>query len=585
MATVTVQTDRGTVPHSGVNAGLLVLRASQTATSTPGTDYSFTESRLAFNYGDFTAADIDPGVGEDIRYTARRTVAIRITDDTEQEGEEALTLLLVRLDAQQEPDALHPNIRFGTATATVTIPENDSADATLSALALTDGTDPVGHLAPQFRPAVTEYRAGVGHATTSVTLSATTNHPGARVRIAGGPRQDGSASRSLSLRPGENVFAVEVTAENGQVTQTYTVTVTRAPEVTSLTPPASDPATAYPTTVTYDIDFKGLWDTTVTPSGVPGGAHFTTLIGGVHSDAVSFLAAGQQASAGVEAMAEAGSTGPLTGEVQAAIDSDSETDPQTALSVVSQSVGGGPKPTATLSEVELASEFPRLTLTSMVAPTPDWFVGVSGLRLLDDRGLDDRGRWLRSQTVNLYPWDAGTKDDVSANNGFSLAGADTDPQGTIRSLRGVGPFTIEPIAALEFTLHSVSTMRELDEDAAAGAGIGAAVSSPVFPPAGSGTVTYSLAGADAGSFEINAGTGELRTKAGEDYDYESRLGQRYELTVVATDAGPDPAVVTNIEVTIVLRNVDDAGTLTVRPATARRRRAVDGVGCLIPTGA
>ena len=50
----------------------------------------------------------------------------------------------------------------------------------------------------------------------------------------------------------------------------------------------------------------------------------------------------------------------------------------------------------------------------MVAPSPDWFVGVSGLPLLDDRWA----RWLRSHEVNLYPWDAGTEDgsEFSLNN-------------------------------------------------------------------------------------------------------------------------------------------------------------------------
>ena len=246
VATVTVQTDRGVVPHSGVSAGLLVLRASSSASSTPGTDYSFTERELRFNRSDFTASDIDPGVGEDIRYTARKTETITITDDTDEEGREDLTLLLVRPPAEQQPDTLHPNIRLVTSTATVAIPANDSTDATLNALTLTDGTANVGHLAPRFSPGVTIYTAGVGHATSSVTLSAAASHDAASVRIAGGPRTVMSSSRSLSLRPGENEFTVEVRAENDQASQTYTVTVTRASEVTTLTPPG--PPTRQPPT-------------------------------------------------------------------------------------------------------------------------------------------------------------------------------------------------------------------------------------------------------------------------------------------------------------------------------------------------
>ena len=41
----------------------------------------------------------------------------------------------------------------------------------------------------------------------------------------------------------------------------------------------------------------------------------------------------------------------------------------------------------------------------MVAQSPDWFVGVSGLPL-----LDAQGDWLSSRSLNLYPWDAGTEE-------------------------------------------------------------------------------------------------------------------------------------------------------------------------------
>jgi hypothetical protein len=39
---------------------------------------------------------------------------------------------------------------------------------------------------------------------------------------------------------------------------------------------------------------------------------------------------------------------------------------------------------------------------TMVAPSPDWFVGVSGFRLLEN------GAWVTERTVSLVPWDAGT---------------------------------------------------------------------------------------------------------------------------------------------------------------------------------
>ena len=51
--------------------------------------------------------------------------------------------------------------------------------------------------------------------------------------------------------------------------------------------------------------------------------------------------------------------------------------PQTALSVVEGDTDFiGPQVPQTLDNVELTTDFPRVTLTTVVAPSPDWFVGV-----------------------------------------------------------------------------------------------------------------------------------------------------------------------------------------------------------------
>ena len=100
------------------------------------------------------------------------------------------------------------------------------------------------------------------------------------------------------------------------VAATYTVTVTRAEENTSLIPPASDPVAASPSSALYTITFQGSWTTDVSPDGVlPSGAHFSRLIGAVHNAAVTFLESGGTASSGVESMAEVGGTSTLKQEV------------------------------------------------------------------------------------------------------------------------------------------------------------------------------------------------------------------------------------------------------------------------------
>ena len=95
-----------------------------------------------------------------------------------------------------------------------------ATDATLSALSLSGIT-----LTPTFAAAATTYTATVDYAVEETDVTPTTNHAGAGYVIKLGGVID--AAGSLGLAEGDNVITVEVTAEDGATTQTYTVTVTR----------------------------------------------------------------------------------------------------------------------------------------------------------------------------------------------------------------------------------------------------------------------------------------------------------------------------------------------------------------------
>ena len=186
--------------------------------------------------------------------------------------------------------------------------------------------------------------------------------------------------------------------------------------------------------VTYDVRFQGNWTTASTPGGVVSGAHFTTLIGGVHGSGVTFWQSGGKASAGVELVAELGSTGTFRSEVQASAHT---------LNVIQEGVSGGGTGTASFS-ITANKTHPLVTLLSMIGPSPDWFVGISGLSLLD--GSD---QWRTSIVMDLFPYDAGTEDGTE----FSLGNPATNPQGTITSIRGTGKFSNVRMARLTFTLR------------------------------------------------------------------------------------------------------------------------------------
>ena len=188
---------------------------------------------------------------------------------------------------------------------------------------------------------------------------------------------------------------------------------------------------------TYTVTFTGAWTAEATPGGVPDGAHFSPLIGGVHNADVAFLEAGGQATPGIESMAERGRTATLTEEIQAA--------GVNVLSVLRKDSGSGATEASTFGSVVLTADHPSITLLSMIAPSPDWFVGVFGLPL-----LDAEGEWVEDLTVDLHPWDAGTEE----GDDFSFDNAATVPPGAIISLRGEGKFSDAPIATLTFTLQS-----------------------------------------------------------------------------------------------------------------------------------
>ena len=111
-----------------------------------------------------------------------------------------------------------------TYTATVTRAEPPtpelSDDATLNALTLS-GID-----FGTFDSTTSSYTAQVANSVSQMTLTPTVSDSGASYVVKLGGVEDDD--REISLAVGSNVITIEVTAEDGETTRTYTVTVTRA---------------------------------------------------------------------------------------------------------------------------------------------------------------------------------------------------------------------------------------------------------------------------------------------------------------------------------------------------------------------
>ena len=102
-----------------------------------------------------------------------------------------------------------------------------------------------------------------------------------------------------------------------------------------------------------------------------------------------------------------------------------------------------------------------------------------------------------------------------------------------------------------------TTTRTVAENRAAGVNIGNPIAA-TDPD----TLTYSLGGDDAGSFDIVAASGQLRTKAA--LDYESKAS--HTVTVRATDTG---GLSDTINVNINVTNTEEAGRVTLLPEQPR----------------
>ena len=129
-----------------------------------------------------------------------------------------------------------------------------SGDASLSALSLSGVT-----LSPAFASGKTVYTASVGHAVTETTVTAMASDANASVEVMPEDADDGTSGDQVALGVGETTISIEVTAEDGETAQTYTVAVTRAGSgdarlsTLSLSGVTLSPAFASGTTVVHGV--------------------------------------------------------------------------------------------------------------------------------------------------------------------------------------------------------------------------------------------------------------------------------------------------------------------------------------------
>lgn len=209
-------------------------------------------------------------------------------------------------------------------------------------------------------------------------------------------------------------------------------------------------------TTTYTITFESNWSNSTHPhpeGAFPSNAHWSRLVGATHTDENVFLEMGGLATPGVEDIAETGSNELFEGEVNTAI----------TQGWADQYIFGDPLSTGlgqiVIEDLEVDTDFPYLTLLSMIAPSPDWMIAINSIPL-----LDENGQWIQEIEITLYPYDAGTDSGVDYNS----ANQDTDPQEPISSLQGVVPFSNESIGTLTIQRSEILSVSDRDLSVALG---------------------------------------------------------------------------------------------------------------------
>ena len=164
----------------------------------------------------------------------------------------------------------------------------------------------------------------------------------------------------------------------------------------------SSATTQTTTNIPYTLTFNAKWTSMTHPTNYPRGRnpHFTTLVGASHNDSVVFWQRGGFASAGVEGVAEFGSTRTFLSEIATKEDKDE------AIA-------------ASASKIIISQNHPLFTMISMLAPSPDWFVGIGGFDMRVDRSEDT---FYDEVVIPLRLYDAGTQ----AGDVFKLSGNGTD---------------------------------------------------------------------------------------------------------------------------------------------------------------
>lgn len=163
----------------------------------------------------------------------------------------------------------------------------------------------------------------------------------------------------------------------------------------------------------YKLDFFATWSSkTHTGAGFPSNGHFSSVVGASHNSNYIMWAPGILATPGVKLVAEAGNRATLLQEIEKAISQ------KTVLRAVKGPSSAFNSPhNLTNVEVFVNDDYPLVSIITMIAPSPDWFVGVHDLNLCGGQSFNDR------VSRDVFVYDSGTDSGTK----FTSLNSETSP--------------------------------------------------------------------------------------------------------------------------------------------------------------
>ncbi|XP_044007828.1 spondin-1 isoform X10 [Aphidius gifuensis] len=176
----------------------------------------------------------------------------------------------------------------------------------------------------------------------------------------------------------------------------------------------------------YEVTFEGIWSRNTHPKNFPPKGwltRFSDVIGASHTVDYRFWRYNETASQGLQQVAEFGSTRKLESELK---------DQSEHIRTIIKARGiTHPNVTSkTFAVFRVDKQHHLMSLVSMIVPSPDWIVGVSGLEL-----CLPNCSWIEHKELNMYPIDVGTDDGITYMSPDALS----DPPQLIRRITNDWP--------------------------------------------------------------------------------------------------------------------------------------------------